>query len=77
VAIGAAQENTDTQSQANGPQTVSLPASVMTGMVDRKVLPPYPKVALIKGIQGGVVFKIVVDESGKIVRSEPVSGDFC
>lgn len=75
VAIGSAQENTDTQSQANGPQTVSLPASVMTGMVDRKVLPQYPKVALIKGIQGEVVFKIVVDENGKIVRSEPVSGD--
>ncbi len=30
---------------------------------------------MLKGIQGDVVFKVVVDENGKIVRSEPVKGD--
>jgi TonB family protein len=76
-AVGVAQNNPDNQTQAPAaaPQTVSVPASVMTGMVDHKVLPQYPKEALIKGIQGDVVFKIVVDENGKIVRSEPTSGD--
>jgi TonB family protein len=75
LAVGVAQDNPDNQTPAAAPQTVSLPASVMAGMVDHKVLPQYPKGALIKGTQGDVVFKIVVDENGKIVRSEPVSGD--
>jgi TonB family protein len=76
VAVGIAQENSDTQpkTQATGPQTVTVPASVMTGMVEQKVLPQYPKEAMIQGIQGDVVFKILVDQNGKIVRSEPVSG---
>jgi TonB family protein len=77
VAVGISQDNADNQTQAPAaaPQTVSVPASIMTGMVEHKVLPQYPKEAMIKGIQGDVVFKIVVDENGKIVHSEPVSGD--
>lgn len=77
LTIGFAQENAATQSNASTttPQTVTVPPSEMVGMVDHKVLPQYPKAALIKGIQGDVVFKIVVDENGKIVHSEPVSGD--
>ena len=77
VVMGMAQENAGTQAQApaTGPQTVSLPASVMIGMTDHKVLPQYPKDAMVKGIQGDVVFKIVVGESGKIVSSKLVSGD--
>jgi TonB family protein len=77
VALGFTQNNPDTRTDASatGPQTVWVPASVMAGMVDHKVLPQYPKDALIKGIQGDVVFKIVVDENGKIVRSQPLSGN--
>lgn len=77
LAMGMAQENASTQQQApaaNG-QTVSVPASEMIGMTDHKVLPQYPKDALMKGIQGDVVFNIVVDENGKIVSSKLVSGD--
>jgi periplasmic protein TonB len=44
-------------------------------MVERKTLPQYPKEAMLKGIQGDVVFKVAVDANGKIVRSEPVAGD--
>ena len=76
--MGMAQENGGTQTQdpaAASPQTVSVPASEMIGMTDHKVLPQYPKDALIKGIQGDVVFNIVVDESGKITSSKLVSGD--
>jgi TonB family protein len=77
IAMGLAQENTANAGQvpAASPQTVTVPASEMLGMTDHKVLPQYPKNALMKGIQGDVVFNIVVDESGKIVSSTVVSGD--
>ncbi len=76
TAIGFAQNRPDPASQAPTvpPQTVHVSAADMTGMVDHKVLPQYPREALIKGIQGDVVFKIMVDENGKIVSSAPVQG---
>jgi len=46
----------------------------MLGFVEHKALPEYPAEAMTKGIQGDVIFKIVVDESGKIVLTEPVEG---
>jgi TonB family protein len=77
TAVGLAQSNTDAQTQtpATRPQTVNVSAAVMAGLVDHKTLPQYPEEALTNGIQGDVVFKIVVDESGNIVRSEPAAGD--
>ena len=77
VAIGFAQENTAAQSNApsTSPQTVTVPPAEMLGLVEYKVLPQYPKSALMKGTQGNVVFKILVDENGKIIRSDLVSGD--
>ncbi len=77
LAVCIAQENAGTQSQvpAASQQTVSVPASEMIGMVDHKVLPQYPKAALMKGIEGDVVFNIVVDKSGKIVSRKLVSGN--
>lgn len=62
-------------SQTDHSQTAQVPASAVPGMVEHKTLPQYPKEALLKGIQGDVVFKIAVDENGKIVRSQPVGGD--
>ena len=50
-------------------------AEALSGMVESKTLPQYPKDAMLKGIQGDVVFKVVVDANGKIVRSEPIEGD--
>ena len=77
VSTGLAQSSADTQSQpqASHSEMAQVPASALTGMVEHKTLPQYPKEAMLKGIQGDVVFKVVVDESGKIVRSEPVKGD--
>ena len=76
-AAGVAQENAGSQPQAPAAsqQTVSVPTSEMLGLVDHKVLPQYPKDALAKGVQGDVVFNIVVDESGAITGSKLVSGD--
>lgn len=47
----------------------------MAGLVDHKTLPQYPEEALTNGIQGDVVFKIVVDESGNILSSAAAAGD--
>jgi protein TonB len=47
----------------------------MLGLVEHKSMPVYPDEAMKKGIQGDVIFKIEVDETGKITASEPVGGD--
>ena len=47
----------------------------MNGLIEHKAVPQYPGEALAKGIQGDVIFKIDVDETGKIVLSVPVEGD--
>jgi TonB family protein len=77
TAFGFAQNAGDSQSetQASASQTVSLSAADMATLVDQKVIPDYPKEALTKGIQGDVIFKIHVNESGKITSSEPLQGD--
>ena len=47
----------------------------MLGRIEHKTLPVYPDEAMKKGIQGDVIFKIEVDETGKITASVPVEGD--
>jgi TonB family protein len=69
VAVGFAQGGTDARLQP-----VRVSGAVLIGQVERKVLPQYPEEALTKGIQGDVIFSIVVDQTGKIVSSEPVKG---
>ncbi len=77
AAVGLAQEgaNPPSQPQADQSQTPQVSASALTGMVEHKALPQYPKEAMLKGIQGDVVFNVAVDASGKIVHSETVKGD--
>jgi len=47
----------------------------MRGLVDHPAVPDYPEAALRSAMHGDVVFKILVDETGKIVLSNPVEGD--
>ena len=54
---------------------VRISTNVMLGMVEHKTMPVYPDEAMKKGIQGDVIFKIDVDETGKITSSEPGDGD--
>ena len=77
AAVGLAQDGANPQSptQADNAQTPQVPASALTGMVEHKTLPQYPKEAMLKGVQGDVVFNVVVDANGKIVHSETVKGD--
>jgi outer membrane biosynthesis protein TonB len=48
---------------------------VIKGLIDHEAVPDYPDAVLTSAIQGVVIFKILVDETGKIVLSEPVEGD--
>lgn len=75
ASLGLAQSSSASQEPTAQAQAVQVSATELTGMVEHKALPQYPKEALLKGIQGDVVFKVEVDESGKIVRSELVKGD--
>jgi outer membrane biosynthesis protein TonB len=64
------------QNQASQmPRMIRVSGAVMVGMIEHKALPEYPDQALRTGVEGDVIFKIVVDETGKIVLSEPVEGD--
>jgi len=75
--VGLAQNSADAQSQVQSPRPsrIRVAGAVMFGLVEHKTLPEYPEEAMTKGIQGDVIFKIDVDETGKIVLSVPVEGD--
>lgn len=72
-----AQNSPDTQAAVRParPQMIRVSGGVILGLVERKTMPEYPVEAMTEGIQGGVIFKIDVDETGKIVLSVPVEGD--
>src|SRR5277367_5383430 len=71
-ALGFAQ--TDAHAPA-APAKARVSTGVMLGLVDHKTMPVYPDDAMKKGIQGDVIFKIEVDETGKVTASAPVEGD--
>jgi TonB family protein len=57
------------------PRAIRVSGGIMLGLVEHKTMPVYPDEAMAKGIQGDVIFKIEVDETGKIVSCVPVEGD--
>lgn len=57
------------------PTRIRVSAGVLVGFLDKSSLPVYPRTARQKAIAGDVIFKVLVDETGKIVLSEPVEGD--
>jgi periplasmic protein TonB len=71
----ASSETPQNQTQPTRPQTVRVSTGVMLGLVEHKTMPVYPDEAMRKGIQGDVIFKIEVDETGKLTASAPVDGD--
>jgi len=77
AAVASAQDGPATQPdvQPNRPRMIRVAGAVMLGLIEHKALPEYPTLALTAGLQGDVIFKIVVDETGKILLSEPVEGD--
>ncbi|MFY9644709.1 MAG: energy transducer TonB [Terriglobales bacterium] len=81
AAIAFAQNGPSASGQATANQTqpvsprVRISTAVMLGLVKQKTMPVYSDEAMMKGIQGDVVFKIEADETGKIIWSVPVEGD--
>ena len=61
--------------QTSSSARVQVSNQIMLGRVEHKTMPVYPEEAMKKGIQGDVIFKIEVNETGKITASVPVSGD--
>jgi periplasmic protein TonB len=61
--------------QVAAPTRLRVSTSMMLGIVEHKTMPVYPDEAMKKGIQGDVIFKIDVDETGKITSSVPGDGD--
>ncbi len=70
----ASSEAPQNQAQSARP-AVRVSTGVMLGRVEHKTMPAYPDEAMTKEIQGDVIFKIDVDETGKITASVPVEGD--
>ncbi len=84
TAVALAQNGAAASGQAPANQAppasarVRVSTGVMLGLVKQKTMPVYPDEAMNKGIQGDVIFKIEVDETGKITKitsSVPVEGD--
>jgi TonB family protein len=71
----ASAEPAQDQTQPARPQAVHVSTGMMLGLVEHKTMPVYPEEAMKKGIQGDVVFKVEVDEAGKIASSAAVEGD--
>ena len=81
AAVAFAQSNTPSsqapqnQAQPARPPVIRVSTGVMLGLVEHKTMPVYPDEALKKRIQGDAIFKIEVDETGRIIASAPVDGD--
>jgi len=71
----ASSDGPQNHAQPAHPQIVRVSTGVMLGQVEHKTMPVYPEEAMSKGIQGDVIFKIEVDETGKITSSVPGEGD--
>jgi TonB family protein len=72
-----AQETTSVGAESQSPSVarrIRVSGGVIVGLVEHRSLPEYPEEAIRAGLQGDVIFKIIIDETGKIVLSEPVEG---
>ena len=75
--VGLAQSSNDEQTRVQPPRPSKIRVSggVLLGLVEQKTLPEYPAEAMTKGIQGDVLFKVDIDETGRVVLAVPVEGD--
>ena len=68
-------QNASPDSPSAPPQKARVSTGVMLGLVEHKTMPVYPEEAMAKGIQGDVIFKVEVDESGKLISAVPGGAD--
>src|SRR5947208_2468724 len=75
-AVNYAQETGKPQSQnTSTPRLIRVSGGVMIGLLAHAPMPQFPDEALRNRIQGDVIFKVSIDEGGKIVLAEPVQGN--
>ena len=55
-------------------RTLPVSGRVIITLVEHASLPEYPEAAIKEGLKGDVIFRIIIDETGKIVLSEPIEG---
>lgn len=55
-------------------RTLPVSGRVIITLVEHASLPEYPEAAIKAGLKGDVIFRIIIDETGKIILSEPVAG---
>jgi TonB family protein len=75
AAIASAQTTPPPNSPSTRPPRVRVSTGVMLGLVEHKTMPVYPEQALAKGIEGDVIFKVEVDETGKLASAVPTEAD--
>lgn len=68
----AVTDDEDDNTSSSGVKTIS--GGVLNGKAISKPEPPYPSLAKAARASGAVVVKVTVDESGKVVSAEAVSG---
>lgn len=66
--------NPSSRNQTHAAPRIRVSGAVIVGLVERRTLPEFPKAAITAGVEGDVVLKVLIDETGKIILSEPVEG---
>ena len=67
--------NTNSQNQTHAaPHRIRVSGAVIVGLVEHRKLPEYPEAAIKAGFEGDVILKVLIDETGKVVLSEPIEG---
>jgi len=72
--FAAVAQQTTSMGAESQPQRLPVSGRVMLTQVEHVGLPEYPEAAIKAGLKGDVIFRIIVDETGKIILSEPVEG---
>ena len=70
----AAAKAAPTPRPAAPPRRAPFTATVLDGKATSKPMPPYPPEAKAAGVEGTVVVRVAVDEAGKVVEAEAISG---
>lgn len=57
------------------PSVIKVGGNVQAAKLIRKAFPFYPQQAKAEGIEGNVTIQVTIDESGSVVKAEPIDGN--
>ena len=63
-----------TASSMSSSESIAVPAGVMTGRLEHKVVPVYPALARANHVEGTVLFRAIISTKGRIKQLRVVSG---